>query len=245
MTKENIYIVEALDNSLIFLEELLSKNNFNVIGSSNNAVIALSEIKNLPIDLVLLNNNLVGEKDCSWLVQKIRQEINLPTVFLSKNENCEILDNIDNPNENAFLEKPCNFVSLITKINLTINSFKSSKSYDNSYQNQFVIIEQSSQKTKIFIDQINYISSKGNYVTVHLDFEDYVVRSKLSCFMEQMPANNIFKKVHLRFIININKVESFNSNSLIIEENRIPISKTYQNDMNFIFQQLENEIQVF
>ena len=79
----------------------------------------------------------------------------------------------------------------------------------------------------------------------HLDFESYVVRGKLTSFMEQLPANNIFKKVHLRFIVNINKVQSFNSNSLIIEENRIPISKTYQNDMNFIFQQLENEIQVF
>ncbi len=245
MVKKNIYIVEALDNCLTFLEELLVQNDFNVIGSSNCAIKALSEIRNLPIDLILIDNNLIGEKDAIWLVSKIKSEINVPIVFLSNNENPEILNKIDQLNLDGFLTKPFHNQSLITTINIAINNAESLQNNLDANQNQFLTIQERNQETKIFIDQINYISSKGNYLTIHLDYETYVIRSKLSSLLEQIPNNSILKQVHLRFIVNINKVESFNTISLTIDENRIPISKTYKEEMNFVFQKIDKEIEVF
>jgi two-component system response regulator LytT len=78
---------------------------------------------------------------------------------------------------------------------------------------------------KIMFESIHLIEAKGDYILIKTDTKNYTVHSTLKKIEEKLP-DGLFLKVHRSYIINIKKIIDIEDNSVLIEKNVIPISRS-------------------
>ena len=84
---------------------------------------------------------------------------------------------------------------------------------------------------KIRLKDLAFIKSDNIYLELHCyDKNKFLIRSTLKKFLEKLPNN--FLQCHKSYIVNYNYINSFNSKSLIINEEEIPISSKFKDNLN-------------
>lgn len=232
MKTNKIYVVEDMAMSRAALISMLTKNNFEVVGSAANADQAWDEMQSLEIELVLLDINLAGKKDGIWLAKMVRNYLKVAIVFLTAYGDDATLAKLAPLEPNGYLLKPYNKPTLITTINIALNTYRTLHLNKEIATDDAIIIESAGKKVKLLISKINYIHSDGNYIEIHLDDKVFIVREKLGDFFQNLPANDFMKQCHLRYIINKNKIMATTPNMITINDVEIPISKKFKNTIN-------------
>jgi len=83
---------------------------------------------------------------------------------------------------------------------------------------------------KIFFNELLYLESDANYVTLHLKSQKKVmVRSTLNDFIEHL-NQKIFIRIHRSYSVNINLIDDIFPTEVSIEAIRIPIGKSYREE---------------
>lgn len=83
---------------------------------------------------------------------------------------------------------------------------------------------------RIFFNDVLFVESMQNYVIIHLATQKYIVYITLAGIQEQLPVDR-FLKVHKSFIVAVEKVNSIDNNDLLINQHRIPISRTMRDEV--------------
>ncbi len=233
MISKKVYIVEDMAIARAALIDTLSDNNYVIAGSAANAEKAWEEISILEVDIVLLDINLIGEKDGIWLAEKIRAEHCLPIVFLTAYGDQNTLSKITQLKPNGYLMKPYNEPTLLTTLMIAFKSFEATNknTLDN---NSYIFIKEKGLQVKIELHKIMFIKSEGNYLDLHLTDTKYTIREKLQTFLEKLNVNFI-KQVHQRYAVNINFVEAISNSKIILKDKNIPISRSHKDSISNLF----------
>ena len=84
MRSKKFFIVEDVALNRMMLEMELKKNGFIVSGTAINAEEALKKIIRVLPDLVLLNINLIGERNGLWLGKELNKlEKQIPFIYIT------------------------------------------------------------------------------------------------------------------------------------------------------------------
>ena len=83
---------------------------------------------------------------------------------------------------------------------------------------------------KIDIPSIEIVEAKGDYIKIKTDSKSFVVHSPLKRIEEKLPKDK-FLKVHRSFVINIDKIIDIEDNSVLIQRDVIPVSKSNRNEL--------------
>ncbi len=83
---------------------------------------------------------------------------------------------------------------------------------------------------KIDFERIYLIEAKGDYILIKTDDKNYTVHSTLKKIEEKLP-DSLFLKVHRSYIINIKKIIDIEDNSVLIERDVIPISRSNRSEL--------------
>lgn len=81
------------------------------------------------------------------------------------------------------------------------------------------------QTVPLPIDKIRYIESFSDYVKIHVEDRQLVVREKISKLEERLPEN--FIRVHRSFLVNRQAITAFNRSMINIDHVEIPIGRKY------------------
>lgn len=85
-------------------------------------------------------------------------------------------------------------------------------------------------KTKVYLEELQYVKSEGNYVEFHSPELKTLDRNKLQNILSKLPPN--FIRVHRSYIVNKNKIKSFNSSSVFLKSGKeIPLSRTFKSNL--------------
>ncbi len=95
---------------------------------------------------------------------------------------------------------------------------------------EHIFIKSKLKKIKIALADIKWVEAFGDYIKVVTDNESHLVLSTMKAFKEELPKNK-FVRVHKSFIVNIDKVERFNSKFAEIGISKIPLSRDKKNDL--------------
>ncbi len=93
-----------------------------------------------------------------------------------------------------------------------------------------IFIKSKLKKLKVFTNRIKYIEAYGDYIKVITDDETHLVLSTMKSFENDLPSER-FVRVHKSFIVNIDKVEKFNSKYAEIGTIKIPLSRNKKDDL--------------
>lgn len=80
---------------------------------------------------------------------------------------------------------------------------------------------------KIDIPEINIIEAKGNFIYIKTLSDNYLVYSSLKKIESKLPSSS-FLRVHRSYIINFKKIIDIQDNSILINEELIPVSRRYK-----------------
>ena len=234
MSKIKVLIVE--DEIIIAdnIYEILTDLGYIALDPAISYTQAIETLDQEKPDIAILDIQLSGKKDGVDLAWKIKEEYDIPFVFLTSNSDLKTIERVKKLDPPAFLVKPFNREELFASIEIALHNFI--KSDESEKLNDNLIIKDSIfVKTKTAIEKIkfnNILFLKSDHVYIELFTESgkmYLVRASMTNFLKKLPKN--FFRTHRSYIVNIDYLDSFSSSTVKIGNHEIPIGKVYRDEL--------------
>ena len=92
-------------------------------------------------------------------------------------------------------------------------------------QPDYVMIRVEYSTVRIDLHDILFVEGLKDYVKITTDQKNYVTKSSMKNVEDRLPSDR-FKRVHKSFIVNLDRVQAFENNHLVIGEHRIPLGSS-------------------
>jgi DNA-binding LytR/AlgR family response regulator len=180
-------------------------------------------------DIAILDINLSGRKDGIDLAKYIRENHDIPFIFLTSFADKATLERAKQVNPPAYLIKPFNKEELYTSIEIALFNYQKTKNVEVK-KKDFVFVKQKQLFIKIYFKNILFLKSDHVYTEIFVDKgEKYIIRESLGEYSNQL--NEDFVRVHRSYIVNFQHITKVEANQLWINEFDVPISKQHRNDI--------------
>jgi DNA-binding LytR/AlgR family response regulator len=225
---------------------MLTKMGYEVIGDAMDFDEAIEILEREMPDLILLDINLNGKRDGIDLATAINERFHIPFIFTTSYSDAATLERARQTNPVNYLVKPFKQEQLYTAIEMGLfkaaetdlgNSDLAEKNAtaDNVEERPLIIkgalfIKDKFTYSKLIIDDIRWIKSDGNYLEIYTSApKPALLRASMGSFMDRL--NDDFLRVHKSHIINLRHLTKFETHSVTIDNEVIPISKNYSDDL--------------
>jgi len=95
----------------------------------------------------------------------------------------------------------------------------------------YIFVKSNLKKRKIFLNQLKYVEALGDYVKLIMEEGDpIVVLATMKSFETELPSER-FLRIHKSYIVNLDKVERYNSRNIEIADEKIPLSRHKKNTL--------------
>ncbi len=237
-----IGIVEDDHNIAEMLEFILQKEGHTVVFKSDNFTDSKCLIEVEQPHLVFLDITLKNGTEGFDVAYWIREENNIPFIFLTSHSDPGTLKIAKSLFPNGFLVKPFKREDIIVAIEIGFNEnvvdpaelklvrdFSDYKHLEGSetFLEDSIFIRYRKLYLKILYSEIQWLQADGNYTIIFCTKGKYSVRLCLKEVENKLP-NNQFLRIHKSYVINIAAISAISVNHVMIGEVDIPISRTMQ-----------------
>ncbi|MGB0523330.1 MAG: response regulator [Flammeovirgaceae bacterium] len=235
MGKVKILVVEdemvIADDICDTLEDL----GYEVLEPAINYTEALELLKTDQPDLAILDIQLAGSKDGIDLAWKIKEAFDIPFIFLTSNADARTVERAKKVNPHAYLVKPFNKADLYTSIEIALFNFSKTQQKETEEKEDLIIknalfVKQKELYYKVKFSDIAYLKSEHVYIElITIQQKKFVIRGSLTKLLERLPEN--IYRTHRSYAINLDHLEAINSMYILIQDEKIPIGKSYRDDL--------------
>ena len=99
----------------------------------------------------------------------------------------------------------------------------------------YLFVKFNYQWNKIFFKDIEYIEALDDYIKIYTQSRPFLIHMSMKTVSEKLPSQK-FIRVHRSFIVPVEKIKSWNKTALSLGEKEIPISSTYQKQVQELLQ---------
>jgi DNA-binding LytR/AlgR family response regulator len=224
---KNILIVE---DELLIAEDIkttieeLGHNVIAIVVRANKAIKILNSQK---VDLILLDITIKGGLNGIDLAEIVNQQFKIPFIYLTSHADPKTVNEAIKTAPQGYVVKPFSNSDLYTSIALALENEKEEAItfLDNRDMDHFFLkIEGTYQK--LFHTDILYFRAAGNYIEVHQENKKYLVRQTFKKLSELIPAS-VFVQTHKSYILNREKISSFNTKHVYIDQQEFLLGRTF------------------
>ena len=178
------------------------------------------------VDIIFLDVHMPGFSGVDF-VQTLK---NPPKIVLTTSDTNFAIESYEYECIVDYLVKPITqerFEKSIQKIkNITTNSPRyTTDNEEGSASDEDLYINIDRRLIKLKLQEILVIEAKGDYIDIKTEKQTYHVHTTLKKIKEKLPEKT-FLQIHRSYIINFNKIIDIEDNSVLIEKNVIPISRS-------------------
>ena len=210
-------------------------NSINLLAEFSSCNEASEFLANTNVDLIFLEIEMPKMGGFEFLNMLNSSNLKVPNIIITskktdhafKSYSYDVVD---------FLSKPLNqelFAKAIDKAVFRSNATTPTKS---KKENQHIFVKSNLKKRKVFIRDIKWIEALGDYVKLITINGSYVILSTMKAFENELPTGK-FLRIHKSYIINLKKIERYNSRFVEIDNFQIPLSR---NKKHHLTNALEN-----
>lgn len=217
--KLNCVVVDDSSLQRIVITKLVNNHpNLHLIGDFSNAIEAKNCITVNSVDLVLLDIEMPVISGFDFIDGlKLKPQI----IFITSK--AEYALKAFDYDATDYLQKPI----LLDRFNSSIKralDLHQMKRENYEEEGDHIFIKSNLKKLKVFTNKIKWIEAYGDYVKVVTEEDTNLVLSTMKSFEKDLSPEK-FIRVHKSYIINISKVERFNSKFAEIGMTKIPLSR--------------------
>ena len=230
IVEDNLVVVDSV-------VRMLSKLGYDKVKSVTdyNAAVKILSLKKT--HLVLIDILLSGEETGIELGGYIRENINIPFIFITSNSDRATVADAKKVTPNGYLVKPFEKEDLFTAIEIALFNFREQLSTSKGRNvldsdttailSDSIFIKKQHIYHRISFSEILYIKADNVYLEVYTTDKIFVVRSSLKEYYTKLPSK-FFYKAHKSYIVNIEHINSINAKDVIIGQKKIPITKDFK-----------------
>lgn len=238
MDNIHVLIIEDTKEESDALVNVLTANNYHIVGIAANYTDALHLFYQNKVDIVIIDVFLNGKPDGITFAETINIVPNAskPFVFLTSSKDRQIFDRAKLTNPFSFLMKPFNELEILYAIEMAIEKFYNqnnvflSENQNTVISNDHLFIKKKNILKKVLITDILYIEVEERYCNIITEKEKFVILISLTK-MGLLLENNNFIKTHRNYIVNSDKIESIivQDNEVVLKGNiSVPLSDKYK-----------------
>lgn len=199
--------------------------DLDVIEEFDNAIDAIKFLNQQPIDVVFLDIHMPGFSGVDF-VQTLK---NPPIIVMTTSDTDFAIAAYEYEAIVDYLVKPITaerFEKCIQKVkNSLVQQPKAGPDASPEEIGEDLYINIDRRLIKLKLNEIMVIEAQGDYIDVKTEKEDYRVHTTLKKIKEKLPEK-LFLQIHRSYIINFTKIIDIEDNSVLIEKNVIPISRS-------------------
>lgn len=208
--------------------EILLKGTpqLSLIGTFNNAQTASAFMQKNTVDLVFLDIQMPGITGIEFAKTIPPQTLVIFTTAYSEYaiDSYEV-DAVD------FLVKPIETDRFTKSVNKAIAYHKlllnEEKNNIETSENDFFFVKSERKYFKVNFDEILFIEGLKDYVIIQMDNQRIITKMTLKTIPDFLPQRN-FLRVNKSYIVNTQKITSFDNNDLFIQTYEIAIGNNYR-----------------
>lgn len=232
--------VGVVEDELVIARTILStldELGYSSCGPAINYTEALEMFEQNKPDLLLLDIQLAGRKDGIDVAQKLNESYPIPFIFLTANSDAETIDRAKKVKPHAYIVKPFTKEELFAAIEIAFSNFTGNQteikpvSAGSDHRRTFMFVKDGYVFRKVFFNDLLYLESDANYVTLHLKSgKKVMVRSTLPDFMEQLDPRG-FVRIHRSYSVNISLIDDIFPTEVTLHDHKVPIGKSYREEL--------------
>lgn len=198
-----------------------------LVGTFNNAQSASDFIQDHVVDLIFLDIQMPGITGLEFAKTISHHTLVIFTTAYSEYaiDSYEV-DAID------FLVKPIEPERFVKAVNKAVayHSLLLSEEKNNleTTEDDFFFVKSERRYCKITFDEILFIEGLKDYVIIQTDSQRIITKMTLKIILSFLPSKNFFR-INKSFIINTQKITSFDNNDVFIQSYEIAIGSNYRN----------------
>jgi len=123
-----------------------------------------------------------------------------------------------------YIHKPVNKERFNNAVTKAINLYNLKHNGTPIEDENFIFVKSNLKNRKVFLNKLKYIEALGDYVKFVTEKDNFVVLATMKSFENQLPAEQ-FLRIHKSYIVNLEKVERYNSKNIEIDKQQIPLSR--------------------
>ena len=220
----------------IIQKHIAGVDALELAGSCTNAVEALSFLQSNTVDLLFLDIQMPHILGTNFIrTLKNPPKVIFITAFRKYALEGFELDAVD------FLLKPISFdrflkaVNKILQLNLQSNLPEPEKAETSKETAQpFLYFRSDRKMVKVLFNDILYIEGLRDYIRIFTTSKTIVTKHLLSSLEEMLPAD-AFLRIHRSYIVSLDKIDSYNAETIEIAKKELPIGRLYKHDVSKIF----------
>lgn len=218
--KLNCIVVDDSTIQRMTITKLVNEStHLSLINDFSNALEAKIAINNNTVDLIFLDIEmpLITGFD---LLDGLKEK---PQIIFITSKSDYALKAFDYE-ATDFLQKPISKERFLKAVKKAIDLHQL-RNEINEDLGEAIIIKSNLKKLKIYTSKIKWIEAFGDYIKIITDTDNHLVLSTMKSFENELPKDK-FIRVHKSFIINIERIQKFNSKFAEIDNTKIPISRS-------------------
>jgi DNA-binding LytR/AlgR family response regulator len=229
METQTVLLVEDDFLNRRLSKKILLENGYKILEAKNTHE-AFEILKKEEVHIAVLDINLgENEQDGISLGNVLHDKYDVPFIYLTAYDTTDIVRKAVATAPNAFITKPFKNIDLITAVTLALRQISKHP------RKPSILVKDREYNVELSIEEIDYVESEGNYLLFYTSNKVYKSRSTLKQVLEVLPPT-IFIQTHRAYVVNKTKIEKFSLKSLIINNNVIPVSKNYIDDISMVYQ---------
>ncbi|MGB8317103.1 MAG: response regulator [Ignavibacteriaceae bacterium] len=223
MSKIKCIIIEDEPLAVKILSDYILQVPFlEIAGKFKDAILAADYLRDHDVDLIFLDIHLPKLKGMAFL----KTLTNPPAVIVTTAYHQYAVEGFE-LNVTDYLLKPFEFERFLVAVNKVKSIPKDEQVLNGDNEKDFIFLNVNKKKAKILFPEIVYIESQREYIKIVTTKKTYI--SKISTKeIESVLPSNLFKRIHRSFIISLDKIESYNAETVEVNGISIPIGRGYR-----------------
>ena len=231
---EHIKILIVEDEILIAedLKDILKSFGCKQIAMAHDKKSALTLLETFKPDIALLDIRMEKEVDGLEIGEYINAKCQIPFIYITAHSDVEMIKKIVKTKPLGYITKPFKKSDLFASLSLFAQEQSDSLTNTNQLK-----VKDGYNTIIIHKNEINYIESDGNYVTIFYGMKKITLRQSMETLIHELNSDAFFK-IHRCYVININKVSKFSKKEVHINNVSLPLSRNisfeFENKMNSV-----------
>tara|TARA_R110002050_G_scaffold44430_2_gene105897 strand:- start:70 stop:804 length:735 start_codon:yes stop_codon:yes gene_type:complete len=197
--------------------------NLALVAEYCNAIEAKNGLKNYDIDLIFLDVEMpiINGFD---LLESLD---NPPQVILITGNPDYALKAFDY-NVTDYLYKPISLARFDASVKRAVAKYEQINKLDE--EEEYIFVKSNLRQRKVVLNEINWVEALGDYIKLVTTEGNVVILSTMKSFEQKLPKDK-FLRIHKSYIVNLEKVEKFNSKKVEVAGTSVPLSRNKKTEL--------------
>ncbi|GAK90686.1 two-component system response regulator protein [Nonlabens ulvanivorans] len=221
----NCYVVDDSSIQRLAIVKMIENHpNLKLIGEFSNAIETKAAIKDQKVDLIFLDVEmpiLTGFDLLDDITEK-------PGVIFVTGQTKYAFKAFDYAAID-YLQKPIKKDRFLYAVERALLAHKLRTEMIED-RGEFIFVKSNLKKRKVYLKELKYIQALGDYVKLITEDDSLVVLSTMKSFENELPTDE-FLRIHKSYIVNLRKIEKFNSKAVELGSEVLPLSRNRKSEL--------------